>query len=220
MRGVAVQEWRPLIGLAAHEAVEIVEAHPSGPLVERSGGAVLVVGRVVVLAEPRRGIAVLLQDFANGGVVDANNGVVARIARGLLGNDPETNGVMVTPGNDRRPRRRTERGGMELRIAQSHLRYAVHGGGRNDAAERACDPIPLIVGHDQQDIRCAFGRHDLRRPVGLGVLGVEADLATERRRRIGKVVAVDSRGGARRSRNARRLLGGCHWGQRRADEKC
>jgi hypothetical protein len=55
----------------------------------------------------------------------------------------------------------SRRPGMELRIAQSHLRYTVHGGRRNDAAESARDPIPLIVGHDQQDIWCAFGRHDL-----------------------------------------------------------
>ena len=137
LRGVAEQKWCPLIRLAAHEAVEILKAHPGRPLAKRSGGAVLIIGRVVVLAEPGGGVAILLQDFADGGVVDADDGVVARIAGGLFGDDPEADGVMVSPGNDRRPRGRAEGGRMELRVAQSHFRDAVHGGRRNDAAERA-----------------------------------------------------------------------------------
>ena len=62
------QIGRPLVGLAAHEPVEILEAHSRRPLVVRPGDAVLKAGRVVLLAEPRRGIAVLLQDFTDGGV--------------------------------------------------------------------------------------------------------------------------------------------------------
>ena len=104
LRGVAEQKWRPLIRLPAHEAVEILKAHPSRPLAERSGGAVLIVWRVVVLAEPGCGVAILLQDLADGSVVDADDGVVARVAGGLFGDNPEANGVMVTPGDDRRPR--------------------------------------------------------------------------------------------------------------------
>ena len=67
--GVLEQVRRPLVGLAAHEAVEVVEAHADGPLVEGPGRAVLIARRVVVLAEPGRGVAVLLQDLADGGVV-------------------------------------------------------------------------------------------------------------------------------------------------------
>ena len=104
LRGVAEQKWRPLIRLAAHEAVEILKAHPSRPLAKRSGGAVLIIGRVVVLAEPGCGISVVFQDFADGGVVDADDGVIARVAGGLFGDDPEADGVMVAAGNDRRPR--------------------------------------------------------------------------------------------------------------------
>src|SRR5262249_42673415 len=44
---------RPLVGLAAHEAVEIVEAHAHGPLVDRAGRAVLIARGVVILPEPR-----------------------------------------------------------------------------------------------------------------------------------------------------------------------
>ena len=64
-RRVAEQVRLPLAGVAADEAVEIIEAHADRPLVERPGLARLVKGRVVVLAEPRGRVAVLLQDRAD-----------------------------------------------------------------------------------------------------------------------------------------------------------
>ena len=88
-RGVAEQERRPLIGLAAHEAVEVVEAHAERPLIEWPGLAVLERRRVVVLAEPRGGVAVLLEDCADRGVLDADDAVVAGKAGGLLGDHAE-----------------------------------------------------------------------------------------------------------------------------------
>src|ERR1700757_3358847 len=60
-RRVAEQVRLPLTGVAADEAVEIIEAHSVRPLIERPGLARLIRGRVVVLAEPRRGISVLPQ---------------------------------------------------------------------------------------------------------------------------------------------------------------
>ena len=60
---IAEQVGRPLVGLAAHEAVEVLEAHARWPLIEGTGRAVLKRRGVVVLAEPRRGVAVLLQDL-------------------------------------------------------------------------------------------------------------------------------------------------------------
>src|SRR6478609_9377395 len=88
LRGVAKQEWRPLIRLATHEAVEILKTHSSRPLAKRSSGAVLIIGRVVVLAEPGRGISVVFQDCPDGGIIDADDGVIARVAGGLFGDDP------------------------------------------------------------------------------------------------------------------------------------
>ena len=105
LRGVAEEERRPLVGLAAHEPVEVLEAHADGPLGERAGRAVLVRRRVVVLAEPRGGVAVLLQDLTDRAVIDADGGVVARVAGGLLGDDPEAHGVVAAAGDDGRPRR-------------------------------------------------------------------------------------------------------------------
>ena len=98
--------------------------------------------------------------------------VVARVAGGLLGDDAEADRVMVAAGDQRRPRRRAERGRVELRVAQARLRDAVQCGRRNDAAERAGNAVPVIVGHDQQDVRRTLGRHHLRRPVRLRLVGL------------------------------------------------
>src|SRR5262249_47485192 len=51
-RSVPEQIRLPLVGIAADEAVEVVEAHAGGPLSERAVLARLEGRRVVVLAEP------------------------------------------------------------------------------------------------------------------------------------------------------------------------
>ena len=113
----------------------------------------------MVLAKPRSGIAVLLQDFADGGAVRADDGIVAREAGGHFADDAEADRVVVAAGDQRRPRRRAERGGVELRVAQSRLGDAVHRRCRDDAAKGARDAVALVVGHDEQHVRRAFGRH-------------------------------------------------------------
>jgi len=69
MSVVLEQVRRPVIGFAAHEAVEIVEPHSRRPLIERARDAVLEVRRVVVLAEPRRGVTIVFQDPADGRII-------------------------------------------------------------------------------------------------------------------------------------------------------
>ena len=64
---------RPLVRFPAHEAVELLEAHAAGPLVERPGGAVLERRRVVVLAEPRGRIAIVRRDAADRRAVRADH---------------------------------------------------------------------------------------------------------------------------------------------------
>src|SRR6185369_17258124 len=59
---VAKQVGCPLVGLAAHESVEVLEAHADRPLVEWSGRAVQIGGGVVVLAKPRRGVSVVAEN--------------------------------------------------------------------------------------------------------------------------------------------------------------
>lgn len=55
-----------VVGLAAHESIEILEAHTYRPLVEGTCYGVLKARRIVFFAEPRCGITVFLQDFSDG----------------------------------------------------------------------------------------------------------------------------------------------------------
>ena len=72
-RRIAEQVRLPLAGVAADKAVEIIEAHTVGPLIERPGLARLERGRVVVLAEPRGCVSVLLQDCTDGALVNRDD---------------------------------------------------------------------------------------------------------------------------------------------------
>ena len=56
-----VEKRRPLIGLTAHESVELVEPGPVRPTAGRAGGADLPGCRLVVLAEEARAVAVQAQ---------------------------------------------------------------------------------------------------------------------------------------------------------------
>ena len=82
---------------------------------------VLIGWSVVFLAKPRRGITVLLEDFADGGVLRLDDGIIARIAGGQFADDAEADRMMVAARDERRTRGRTKRGGMELRITQTRL---------------------------------------------------------------------------------------------------
>jgi hypothetical protein len=107
-RRIAEQVRLPLARITADEAVEIIEAHSVRPLIERPGLARLIKRRVVVLAEPRGGIAVRLENGADRSLLDRNDGVVARETRRDLADDPEADGVMIASRDDRRSRRRAQ----------------------------------------------------------------------------------------------------------------
>ena len=83
--GVAEQVRLPLVGVAADEAVEILEAHAGRPLVKRPDRAGIERRRVVVFAEPGGGIAVIEQNPSDGSLVLGDDAVVAgeagRLAR-------------------------------------------------------------------------------------------------------------------------------------------
>ncbi len=109
-------------------------------------------------------VAVVLENPADGRLVLRDDAVVAREARGLFRDHAEARRVMIAAGDERRARRRAERRGMELRVAQPGLRDAVQRRRRDDAAEGARRAEADVVGHDQQHVGRAFGRHDARRP--------------------------------------------------------
>src|SRR5260370_19395582 len=200
---IAEQVGRPPVGLTTHEAIEILEAHPRRPLVEGAGRAAVLKARgVVVLAEPRGGKAVLLEDFPDGSVLRPDDGIIAWIPGGQLPDNAEADRVMVTASDQRRPRGRAKSGGVELRVTQTRLGYAIHGRRGDDTAKGARHAVALVVRHDEKNVGRAVRRHDARRPVRLGIGGSFLDHAAERHRWRWNLFSVNGDGGVGRTGGA------------------
>src|SRR5215469_13778428 len=119
--GVAKQVRLPLAGVAAYKPVEILEAHANGPLVEWPSLARREGWRVMVLAEPRGGVAVLLENLADSSYILRDDAVVAGEARGLFRDHAETRRVMIATRDERCACWRAERRRMKLRVSQTRL---------------------------------------------------------------------------------------------------
>src|SRR5215471_8714162 len=104
--------------------------------------------------------------------------------------------MVVSSGDEGRPRWRTECRRVELCITQPHLGEPVHRRRGNHAAECTTDTVALVIGHDQQNIGRTLWWNDRGGPAWLGTLGVKIDDATEGRRRIRKISTVSRGGGA------------------------
>src|SRR5206468_4911670 len=138
------------------EPVEILKSHTDRPLVKRPGRAVEIGGGVMVLAKPRGGITVLLQDFADRGAILTDDGIIAWEAGGHLTDDAVTDRVMVAAGDQGRTRRGAKRGGVELRVTQACLRDPIHGWGRDHATKGAVHAVTLVIRHDEKDVGRTF----------------------------------------------------------------
>lgn len=66
---VVDQVWVVLVGFAAEEAVEAVEASLEGPIVEGSGGGAGFGGVEVPFADGEGGVVLVAEDFGHGGGV-------------------------------------------------------------------------------------------------------------------------------------------------------
>ena len=107
-----------LVGLALHEPVEPVEAPTERPLVERAGRRTLLHRGEVPLADGERGVAGVAQHLGHRG------GVVRDVAEHVgepgaeVRHRPHPDGVLRASGEQRRPRRRAQRGHVEVRELQ------------------------------------------------------------------------------------------------------
>ena len=119
------------------------------------------------------------QYLANRCLVPGHEAVIARKARRLLGDDPEAHRVMIATSDDRRPGRRAKCCRVEVGIAQTVGSDLIQGRRRDDTAERAGNAKTGIVGHNQEDVRCALGWHHACWPPGYRLRGVALDLAFE-----------------------------------------
>src|SRR5215469_7271004 len=142
----------PIVCIAAQEAVEVLKAQPAGPLVEWPGGALLPVGDQVMLAKPRRVVAVAQKNIADGACALGNDRVIARIASGKLGDIPVANTVMIAAGQQRGARWRTQCGSMELIVANPLLVNSLKARSWDRAAEGAGRTEASIIGQDQQHV--------------------------------------------------------------------
>ena len=141
-----------LVGEGGVEAVEIVEAHAVGPMVEGPHLAVLPDRGVVVLAEEGGVIAVVVQHPPDGGGALGDHRGVALLVGGDVGDRSRGHGMMVAAGEQGRPRRRAHGHGVEGRIAQPVRRQGVEGGRRDRTAEGRGGAEADVVGHHQQHV--------------------------------------------------------------------
>ena len=113
---------------------------------------------------------------------------------------------MVAAGDERGTGGRAERGGVKVQIAQPVVRNVVQCRRWNHAAESARRGEADVVGHDQQDVGRALGRHNPRRPAGFRLIGVELDLALEFGRWWRQIFCIQCLCSGRRASRARWLL--------------
>ena len=99
--------------LAGEEAVEVFEAVAGRPILERAGGGGLIGGRVVPLAEGRRGVAVVLQDLGDRRARLRDDARIAVPVVGQLRDLPVADAMMVAPREQGRAGRGAHGGGVK-----------------------------------------------------------------------------------------------------------
>src|SRR5262249_21232003 len=156
--GVLEQRRMPVVCIAAKKTVEILEAQADRPLVERPCRTLLPVRNQMVLAEPRGVVAVVYKNVADRAGTPRNDGVIAGIAGGKFRDVAEADAVMVASGEQRRSRRRTQGGRVELVVANPALVNSIKVWRRDRPPEGACSAEAGVVGQDQQHIRSARRR--------------------------------------------------------------
>ena len=147
-----------LAGRPGQEAPPVVEAPRHGPVVERTGRALDVVGRQVPLAEATRHVAVVAQDPRQRRAALRPGGGVARERPGVLRDRAEPDAVMVAPGQQRGARRRAHRRHVEPVVREPHLLDAGQVRRTDLAAEGVRAAEAGVVDQHEQHVRRAVGR--------------------------------------------------------------
>src|SRR5205823_11013325 len=98
-----------LRSLAPEEAIKVFEAIANRPVFEGAGGGRLLSGRVMPFPEGRSAVAIILQHLSyHGAALGLDSGVAVPVVP-ELGDLACTDAMMVSAGQERRPRRRTHR---------------------------------------------------------------------------------------------------------------
>ena len=178
---VVVGQFRiPLVGLATQEAVVALEAATERPAVVGAGGGRVLGRRQVPLADAEGVVAVLQQHLADHRPVEGQDAVVARVAGGGLGDRRQAERVVVAPGQDAAPRRRAERRGVHVGVAQAVGGQAVDDGRLDQPAEAGELPVADVVQHEEEHVGRALRRARRLRPGRRGLRGGAPDDPGER----------------------------------------
>ena len=170
-----VERREVLIGLAADEAVEVLEAAATRrPRVERPERAGLPDRHLVALAELGRRVPVELECHRQRCLVLGKHRRVPGSRGRHLGDAAHVHRMVVAAGQQRLTCRRAQRRGVEpiefhASVRQPFRRRRVH-----RPTEGAARPEPAIVDQDDQHIGSAFRRPDIpdRRELGRRILRV------------------------------------------------
>ena len=180
---VVLDEVRiPVVGLAAEESVEAVEALLEGPLRSAAAARDVLRRHVVILAEPVGAVPVVLQHLPDRRTLGRKTTRGAGKAVGAFHDGCAAIHVVIAPGEEGRTRRRAERRGVPLRVRQPVVGELLERRHVDASAEWRPGREPGVVVENDQDIRRAFGRtrQFVGRPVGLGITNVELDDSFER----------------------------------------
>jgi len=152
---------RPLVGLAAHEAVELVEAAAGRPAVGGSGRADLPHRRLMVLAEVRRRVAVVAQHHRQRRHLVGALGGVAGVGRRRFRDRAHVVHVVVAAAEQRHPCRRAEGGRVELVVPKPAVGQAVHCGHGDGTSEGTGVAESHVIDQHDEDVGRSSRRLDL-----------------------------------------------------------
>ena len=179
---VVVDEFGiPLVGLAAHEAVEPLESPRQRPMPFGGSEIGLLQRRQMPLADAVGVVAVLDEHLRQQRGVVRDAPVAARESVGELLDGGHPDGGGVAAGQQRRAGRRAQRGGVELRQPHTAFGDATHGRHLHQTAEAIPCRDAGVVPHEIQNVGRVLGcrRRGVRAPVRLGIPDVQLDLAVE-----------------------------------------
>ncbi len=179
----------PLARVAAEESVEPLEASPERPAVVRPGGRLLTGRDQVPLAHHVGVVTVREQDLREIAVLERHVPVVARIAGRELGDARHRVAVMIAPGNDARPTRRTQRSRVHVVVPQTIARERVEIRRLDRTAEATELTKTRVVQHDEQHVRRTLRRAGRSRPRRTRFVGS----ATDHTRKDGSRLVLNNR---------------------------
>ena len=149
-----IERGIPLVVLAADEAVEVLEPAAAGrPRVERTRGARLPHRDFVALAELRGRVTIQLERERQRRLRVGQHRALARRSRGDLRDAAHADRVVVASGEQRLPRRRAQRRGVEARVLQPALGEFLEVRGLARTTEHAGGAVADVVDEDHQHVR-------------------------------------------------------------------